>query len=208
MISNWKNVVKGICVASVALFLLWGINTHKNNKKLSQELEMAQNNIEAYQELLDSSQQANNVLRLDFEKLQDYNDKTLHKLDSVRAALKIKANSVQTAATQTQSLNVKDSKGVEGVTVKDSIITDSIKFNDLTTAYYTITQDSVTIALDINNEQYLYTYDTREYKNKKSFIKRLLTFDFKKVTKSRYKIHNTNNLIKSGELRVVKSTEK
>lgn len=208
MISNWKNVVKGICVASVALFLLWGINTHNTNKKLSQELEMAQNNIEAYQELLDSSQQANNVLRLDFEKLQNQNDKTLHKLDSVRAALKIKSNSVQTAATQTQSLNVKDSKGVEGVTVKDSIITDSIKFNGLTTAYYTITQDSVTIALDINNEQYLYTYDTREYKNKKSFIKRLLTFDFKKVTKSRYKIHNTNNLIKSSELRVVKSTEK
>jgi hypothetical protein len=35
-------------VASVAFLLLWGINTHKNNIKLSQELEMAQNNIEAY----------------------------------------------------------------------------------------------------------------------------------------------------------------
>ena len=169
---------------------------------------MAQNNIEAYQELLDSSQQANNVLRLDFETLQDQNDKTLHKLDSVRKALNIKAKSVQTAATQTQSLNVKDSKGVEGVTIKDSIITDSIKFNNLTTAYYTITQDSVTIALDINNDQYLYIYSTKEYKNKKSFIKRLLTFDFKKVTKDTYKIHNTNDLIKSNDLRVVRSTEK
>ena len=45
---NWKKVVKGICVASVAFLLLWGINTHQNNIKLSQELEMAQNNIEAY----------------------------------------------------------------------------------------------------------------------------------------------------------------
>ena len=46
--NHWKAAVKGICVASVAFLLLWGINTHNNNIKLSQELEMAQNNIEAY----------------------------------------------------------------------------------------------------------------------------------------------------------------
>lgn len=46
--SHWKAAVKGICAASVAFLLIWGINTHNNNIKLSQELEMAQNNIEAY----------------------------------------------------------------------------------------------------------------------------------------------------------------
>lgn len=46
--NHWKAAVKGICVASVAFLLFWGINTHNRNIKLSQELEMAQNNIEAY----------------------------------------------------------------------------------------------------------------------------------------------------------------
>ena len=207
ILSNWKNVVKGICVASVALLLFWGINTHNTNKKLSQELEMAQNNIEAYQELLDSSQQANNVLRLDFQNIQQQNDKTLHKLDSISKKLKIKPKTIYTAATQSQSLNVKDSKGVQGVTLKDSIIKDSIQFNPQTIAHYTITPDSVTISLDITNDQYLYVYSTREYKNKKSFIKRLFTLDFKKITKDRYQIYNSNDAIKSGDVRVVKTTE-
>ena len=92
--SHWKAAVKGICAASVAFLLIWGINTHNNNIKLSQELEMAQNNIEAYQGLLDSSQQANNVLMLDIKDLKNQNDVTLHKLDSVRDKLKIKPKTV------------------------------------------------------------------------------------------------------------------
>ena len=211
MLSNWKNVVKGICVASVALLLFWGINTHSTNKKLSQELEMAQNNIEAYQELLDSSQQANNVLRLDFQTLQEQNDKTLHKLDSIRKKLNIKAKSVETAATFTQSLDVKDSKGVQGdllTILKDTTYSDSIKFNDLTMVSYTIGKDTVSIGLDINNTQYLYIYKDKHYKNKKSFLKRLFTLDFKKVTSTKYIIENTNDIIKTDSVRVVEVTTK
>ena len=127
--SHWKAAVKGICVASVAFLLLWGINTHNRNIKLSQELEMAQNNIEAYQGLLDSSQQANNVLMLDIKDLKNQNDVTLHKLDSVRDKLKIKPKTVKTAATQTQSIDVIQSKGVGGNIIsilKDTIYKDSI----------------------------------------------------------------------------------
>jgi hypothetical protein len=56
-------------------------------------------------------------------------------------------------------------------------------FNLYTTAHYTITPDTVAIALDISNDQYLYIYTVREYKNKKNFFKRLFTWDFKKVDK-------------------------
>ena len=209
--SNWKVAVKGICVASVAFLLLWGINTHNRNIKLSQELEMAQNNIEAYQGLLDSSQQANNVLMLDIKDLKNQNDVTLHKLDSVRDKLKIKPKTVKTAATQTQSIDVIQSKGVGGDIIsilKDTVYKDSINYNDLTTVYYTIGKDIVSIGLKLENDQYLYVYTTKEYKNKKSFIKRLFTFDFKKVTKTDYKIVNTNDLIKSDNVRVVEATSK
>lgn len=172
---------------------------------------MAQNNIEAYQELLDSSQQANNVLRLDFQTLQDQNDKTLQKLDSIRKKLNIKAKTIETAATFTQSLDVNDSKGVQGdllTILKDTTYTDSIDYNPLTTVYYTIGKDTVSVALKLQNDQYFYIYTYKEYKNKKNFIKRLFTWDWKKVTKTEYKIYNSNDLFNCSNVRVVEAKTK
>lgn len=173
---------------------------------------MAQNNIEAYQGLLDSSQQANNVLRLDIKDLKNQNDIALHKLDSIRNKLKIKAKTVETAATQSQVLTVNDSKGVGGdltVILKDSTYTDSLLYNPLTKVYYTIGKDTVNIALDVQNEQYLYIYNDRQYKNpNKNFIQRLFTWDWKKVTKTKYNVYNTNDLIKTGDVRIVEATSK
>jgi len=83
------------------------------------------------------------------------------------------------------------------------VYSDSIKFNDLTTVSYTIGKDTVNIGLDVHNTQYLYVYTSREYKNKKSFIKRLFTFDFKKVTKYKYATVNTNDLIRVDSVRVI-----
>ena len=89
-----------------------------------------------------------------------------------------------------------------------SIYNDSIRFNDLTLVSYTIGKDTVSVGLKFQNDQYLYVYTTKEYKNKKSFIKRLFTFDFKKVTKTKYIIHNTNDLIKTDSVRVVEAISK
>ena len=167
---------------------------------------MAQNNIEAYQGSLQGSQQANNVLKLTVEELQNYNDELVHRIDSVRNKLGVKAKHVNTAATQTQTINVNQSKEVVGDIInilEDSVYNDSIKFNDLTTVRYTIGKDTVNIGLDIHNTQYLYVYTNREYKNKKSFIKRLFTFDFKKINKTMYKTENTNDLIKVDSVRVI-----
>lgn len=136
----------------------------------------------------------------------------MHKLDSVREKLKIKAKTVETAATQSQVLTVNDSKGVGGdlsVILKDSTYTDSLLYNALTKVYYTIGKDTVNIALDVRNTQYIYLYDEKKYKNpNKNFIQRLFTWDWKKVTTSKYKIKNTNDLIKTDSVRVVRATSK
>ena len=127
-------------------------------------------------------------------------------MDSVREELKIKDKQLNTAATQTQVINVNTSKGVGGdltEILKDTIYTDSILYNPLTTIKYTIGKDTVSIGLDIRNTQYLFVYTTREYKNKKSFLKRLITFDWKKVTKHKYETQNTNDAIKVEDVRVV-----
>ena len=206
LLKNRKTLFKAISGLCVGLLLCWGIILHNQNKKLSQSLETAQNNIEAYQGLLSDSQQASNVLKLTVEQLQNSKDSILHKLDSVRKELKIKPKQIHTAATQTQVLNVIGSKGVGGnIIVKDSIYTDSILYNPLTKVKYTIGNDTVNIAIDLRNEQYLYVYTKREYKNKKNFFKRLFTLDFKKVTKYKYNIVNTNDLLKSKDVRIVES---
>lgn len=145
---------------------------------------------------------------MDFDELRYQNDSVLHKLDSVRAELKIKPKQITTAATQTQIINVNASKGVGGqVIVKDSIYSDSIQYNPLTTIYYTISKDTIDIGLDIKNEQYIFLYTTREYKHKKKFLKRLFTWDFKKVNKYQYEIVNTNDAITTTDVRVVETNK-
>ena len=204
--SHYKIAAKAILSLSAALLLIYGITLYNTNKKLSESLEIAQNNIEAYQGSLNDSQQANNVLKLDMNKLSEQNDKVIQQIDSVRKINKIKSDNLHTAATQTQTIYVNNSKGVRGDIIeilKDTVYTDTLQYNDLTKVYYSIGTDSVNIALDVKNTQYLYIFKTREYKNKKSFFKRLFTLDFKKVNKYKYKIVNTNNLLKEDSVRII-----
>ena len=206
LIANRKTLFKAISLLSVGLLLSFSINTYKQNKKLSESLEQSQNNVEAYQELYNDSQQASSVLKLIIDQLQNSKDSVIQKLDSVRKELKLKPKQIKTAATQTQVINVIKSKGVKGdILVKDTIYTDSIQYNPLTTVHYTIGKDTVSIGLNVENTQYLYIYTTKEYKNKKNFIKRLFTLDFKKVKKYKYKIVNTNDLLKNDDVRIVES---
>lgn len=190
----------------LALSVGYGTVVHKQNKSLSESLELAQNNIEAYQDMLSDSQQAVGVLKLDMTKLAESNDKLIQQIDSVRKENKIKSSGLETAATQTQSLLVSSNKGVQGDLVEilvDDVYEDSIQYNDLTSVYYCIARDSVQMTIDLKNTQYLYTYKTREYKNKKSFLKRLFTLDFKKVDKYKYTIVNTNDLLKESDIRII-----
>ena len=206
LIANRKTLFKAISLLSVGLLLSFSINTYKQNKKLSESLEQSQNNVEAYQELYNDSQQASSVLKLTIDQLQNSKDSVIQKLDSVRKELKLKPKQIKTAATQTQVINVIKSKGVKGdILVKDTIYTDSIQYNPLTTVHYTIGKDTVSIGLNVENTQYLYIYTTKEYKNKKNFIKRLFTLDFKRRTYYQYNITNTNDLLKTSDVRVIES---
>lgn len=189
-----------------ALSVSFGVITYQQNKKLSERLELAQNNIEAYQGALNGSQQAFGVLKLDMTKLSEQNDELIQKIDSVRKESGIKAKDLNTAATQTQTIYVTGSKDIKEdiITVlKDTVYSDTLQYNDLTKIYYNISKDTVVMTLDVKNTQYLYVFKKKEYKNKKSFIKRLFTFDFKKLTKYKYDIVNTNELIKTDSVRII-----
>lgn len=206
--NNWRmlrNTVLGLLVASSLSF---GIIYHNKANRLSEELKIANNNIEAYQDVINDSQQASGVLKLDMNKLKEYNDKLVQQIDSIRKQNKIKSKELQVAATQKQILDVNKSKGVGGdiiTIIKDSTYNDSIQYNDLTKIYYTIGKDSVNVRLKLDNTQYLYVYKHKEYKNKKNFFQRLFTLDWKKKYVYKYKIHNTNDLLKEDSVRVIES---
>lgn len=206
--NNYKTLLNAICGLLIAFCVASGILYHNKANRLSQELKMANNNIEAYQDALSGAQQASGVLRLDMKKLKDYNDKLVQQLDSVRKTEKLKSKEIQVAATQKQIINVNKSKGVGGdiITIlKDSVYKDSLQYNNLTKVYYTIGKDSVNIKLDVQNTQYLYVYKHREYKNKKNFFKRLITFDWKKKDVYKYKISNTNDILKEDSIRIIEA---
>ena len=210
LIANRNKLIKAIVGLAVGVLLAWGITLSKQNKKLSESLEMAQNNIEAYQGSLQGSQQANNVLQLTVDQLQSANDDILHKLDSVRKELGIKTKQLRAAATQKQTIVVNDGKEVQVnllEVLKDTTYTDSMQYNNLTKVFYTIGKDTVHVGIKLENTQYIFQYETKQYKNKKSFLKRLFTLDFKKVRRYRYKIENTNDLINTDDVRVIEIHE-
>lgn len=213
LMSHRKIAFKALLSLLVGLLVVFSINIYKQNKRLSKSLEMAQNNIEAYQGILNGSQQANNVLKLDMSQLRNINDSLIQKIDSVREQLKLKPKVIKTTATQTQTIYVTASKGVRGQDIiktiqRDTVYKDTIQINPLTKVNYTIGKDTVSVNLDIKNQQFLYIYKHRQYKNKKSFIKRLFTLDFKKVDMYKYQIVNTNDIIKTSDVRVIEAIDK
>ena len=213
LVSHKKIAIKALLSLLVGLLVVFSINIYKQNKRLSKSLEIAQNNIEAYQGILNGSQQANNVLKLDMSQLRNTNDSLIQKIDSVRQQLKIKPKVVKTTATQTQTIYVTANKGVRGQDIiktiqRDTVYKDTIQINPLTKVNYTIGKDTVSINLDIKNQQFLYVYKHRQYKNKKSFIKRLFTLDFKKIDIYKYQIVNTNDIIKTSNVRVIEAIDK
>lgn len=209
---KYKSIVfKAVSGLAVASLIFCSAMLYKNNKKLSESLKMAQNNIEAYQNIANGYNEQNNMLMLTVDQLNNSNDSLLNVIKNNAKTNNIKIKEVNTVATQTQTIHVNDSKGVKGDLVdilnSDSIYSDSIKYNDLTSIYFNIDKDSINIALDIKNTQYLYTFKHKQYKNNKNFFQRLFTLDFKKEYKYEYKIYNTNSLIDTNDVRVVEIVE-
>lgn len=213
-IKEHANIIfKAILGLSMAALLAYGVIMHKQNQSLQESLEMAKNDIAAYEGIVMQCNDRNYTLKLTAEDLARANDRLVQQLDSVAEANKIKPKNLNVAATQTQTIDVNDSKGVRGDEQLSTILTkyktysDSIQYNDLTKVYYTIGEDTVSVALNVQNTQYLYTYKEKQWKNKKNFFKRLLTLDFKKVWNYRYEIINTNKLLNTSDVRVIEVTE-
>lgn len=177
------------------------------NIKLEGEIETQVNNIESYRGMVSGVANTNNTLKLEIQDLHNSHDLVIQRLDSVMKASKIPTKQLKTAVSTKQEINftVKDT-----IEIKDSCeFTKELKPNELTTINVSVKADSIGLTFKISNEQWLYIYNKRRYKNEnKKFFKRLFTLDFKKVNVTKYEIINSNKLITVGETRVIEIIEK
>lgn len=176
------------------------------NSKLKREVEMKTNNIEAYQGIIAQQNDHNNVLRLDVNTLASSNDILLQRIDSVKEELKISNKAIDVAMSTKQDVIVSEK---DTITLSDSCnFTKTFRPNDLTVLKIQLVADSLSYDLHIANDMYLFVHTKKDYKNKgKKFFKRLVSWDWKKITYYQYDIVNTNKLITIGETRVIETVK-
>lgn len=190
-------------IAVIIIVGLTAICFYQNNKinKLDDKLGIVTNNYQYYQSLTSSLDKQNNVLKLTIDDLNMTNDSLLQEVNEVREELKIKDKNVQQV--QIVKTEVKDSvKTVIKPTEID--FTKELKLNNLTTIIVSKRDSILSAVLDLKNQQILFVEKKRKYRNQyKNWFQRLIHFDWKKDDISNYTIHNSNDLIKVTDTRVV-----
>lgn len=194
---NFRALTIGfICILSVSAFFMY-----KQLQNKDKEIARLSNNREYYESLLDSSKKENRTLQLTISDLNTSRDSIVQQLNETKKKLKIKdKNLVQAQVINTE---VKDSiKTV--IKTKEVDFTEELKLNDLTTIIVSRKDSILTATLDLKNQQDLFIIEKKEYRNKyKTWLTRFFHLDFKKDVHRKYIIHNSNNLIKVTNTRVV-----
>lgn len=192
--------LKRIIVSGIVLLIL-GLATsvlYTKYKNAVNESDRLRTNLEFYQHKCGQSDSTNIVLRHTVAELSSSRDSLIQRADSLRKELKLKPKSIQTIV-YTETV-LRD-------TIRDTIpvtlnFTATVKPNSQTSIEVIRQDSSLTVIPDIRNEQTVFVYTEEKYKYK-CWFSRLIHFNFKKVRTDKYVIKNSNDLIKTGESRVV-----
>lgn len=192
---------KVIAVSFIMLLTAISFYMHDQIKQKDKEIDRLTTNIEYYQNNYNQSKLDNTVLQLTIDDLTNSKDSLIQQLDSIKKEIKIKdKNLISSAVINTE---IKDSvrtviKSIE----KD--FAEELKLNKLTTIMVSRKDSILDVKLSLFNQQILFIEDTKVYKKqyKNGFI-RFLHFDWRKKHVRKYNIHNTNDLIKVTDSRIV-----
>lgn len=192
--------LKRIIVSGIVLLIL-GLATsvlYTKYKNAVNESDRLRTNLEFYQHKCGQSDSTNIVLRHTVAELSSSRDSLIQRVDSLRKELKLKPKSIQTIV-YTETV-LRD-------TIRDTIpvtlnFTATVKPNSQTSIEVIRQDSSLTVIPDIRNEQTVFVYTEEKYKYK-CWFSRLIHFNFKKVRTDKYVIKNSNDLLKTGESRVV-----
>ena len=192
---------KVVAVSFIMLLTAISFYMHDQIKQKDKEIDRLTTNVEYYQNNYNQSKLDNTVLQLTIDDLTNSKDSLIQQLDSIKKEIKIKdKNLISSAVINTE---IKDSvrtviKSVE----KD--FAEELKLNKLTTIMVSRKDSILDVKLSLFNQQIIFIEDTKVYKKKyKNGFIRFLHFDWRKKHVRKYNIHNTNDLIKVTDSRIV-----
>lgn len=204
MLSAIKSYLRKLAVIIIIGLTAFCFYQNKRIKVLDIELGQVTNNYEYYQSLTGKLKEQNRTLQLSIADLNNANDSLLQNALEVQKELKIKDKNLQ----QIQVINTQMKDTVTQIITKDVNFKEELKLNPLTTIIIERKDSILTAILDLRNSQILFVEEKKQYRNKyKNGFQRFLHFDWKKDRVRKYQIHNSNNLIKVTDTRVVEVTE-
>lgn len=201
-IRNFFSKLAVIIIIGLTAFCFYQSNKIKT---LDSSLKQTINNYRFYQGLTNNLNEDNRTLQLSISDLTTSKDSLLTQVKVLQKELKIKDKNLQ----QVQVINtqMKDSTSIE-IKQKELNFSEELKLNDLTTITVNRKDSILTTILDIRNQQILFVEEKKEYRNQyKNGFQRFLHFDWKKDRIRKYQIHNSNDLIKVTDTRLVEVTQ-
>ena len=207
---NIKLSILKIAITSVLAICSLGVIIAgiKNYYSLKEQLTNETSNRKAYENMNSILKNDKRVLRLSVADLRDSNDKYIHSIDSLRKSLKLPKNKPGDVSTGI-STTIHDTAYVELLKPAECDIDTTIIHNEFTNTRVILHENQLKAILDVNNTEYLYVYSSREFVNsRKGWLDRLLHLDYRKEDIERYEIVNTNDLIKVGDVRIIKTVDK
>lgn len=201
-IVNWftKNF-KVVAVSFIMLLAAISFYMHNQLEYKDKQINALQNNIEFYQSVSENERSKNIVLQMTVDELNQSKDSLLQQITKIQKQLDIKnKNLISTNVINTQ---IKDSiKTIIKPIERD--FTKELNLNQLTTIIVSRIDSTLSVKLDLQNQQILFIEDTKEYKKKyKNGFIRFLHLDWRKKHVRKYNIHNSNDLIKITDSRIV-----
>lgn len=201
-IVNWftKNF-KVVAVSFIMLLAAISFYMHNQLEYKDKQINALQNNIEFYQSVSENEHNRNIVLQMTVDELNQSKDSLLQQITKIQKQLDIKNKKL--ISTNVINTQIKDSIK----TIIKPIDRDFIKelnLNQLTTIIVSRIDSTLSVKLDLQNQQILFIEDTKEYKKKyKNGFIRFLHLDWRKKHVRKYNIYNSNDLIKITDSRIV-----
>lgn len=203
IISWFKTNFNVVAVIIISIFTAIIFIQSNQLKVKNSEIDRLNNNVQFYQEQADDANGNYKILKLTINELNNSKDSVINELVNVKNELKIKDKQLQQAQSQKQQIKLDTT-----IVVKDNDFYQEIKPNNLTSIIIAKKDSILTAKVDIQNTQTGFLKISRVYKNTyKNFFSRLFHFDFKKKNQYDFTIHNSNNLIKVTDTRLIEITE-
>lgn len=158
---KWIYIIFSILLS---LFILYFINTIKNNKKLRGEIDIYNQNIETLLHTRDTLEISNRALLINTDLLNDSNDSLIRELNKIRKDIKIKEKEIESLHKINLIGNKKDSLIVKDTIFRDKLINIDTTIRDKWSAVNIKLEYPSTIKIDMTmmSDLSIFTYNRKE----------------------------------------------